>query len=282
MTPGSPSTPKARPSLEVAQAAIDPLFLADVSLAQRVMYPALLDNHDQHLKSRGEENPMRWVYFSPLHHAEGGLLTRELIQNLHGGDNILVVGAGLGDIERYLINQCRVHPDRITAADIDVREYPNDLGVRALQFSMLNDWPVERDRYRYILIPEALGMALSWTAGEALADRYQIPAERLLEVSYIARDIFNGGPQSIPVEKADDFLAVVSPPGTRASRSWKVIENALRSLTPHGELRLNGHCLDMRALAALLLYAERSDVPVAQVTLGRHSISFQRGAAESW
>jgi hypothetical protein len=125
-------------------------------------------------------------------------------------------------------------------------------------------------------------MALSWTAGEALADRYQIPAERLLEVSYIARDIFNGGPQSIPVEKADDFLAVVSPPGTRASRSWKVIENALRSLTPHGELRLNGHCLDMRALAALLLYAERSDVPVAQVTLGRHSISFQRGAAESW
>ena len=224
---------------------------------------------------------MRWVYFSPLHHAEGGLLTRELIQNLHGGDNILVVGAGLGDIERYLIKQCGIHPERITAADIDLREYPSDLGVGTLQFSMLNDWPVERDRYSYILIPEALGMAVSWTSGDSVVDRYQIPVDRLVDVSRIARDIFDGGPRSIPVEKADEFLAIVSPPGARASRSWKVIENALRSLTPEGELRINGHCLDMRALAAILLYAERSEVPVARVSLGRHSISFQRGAAES-
>ena len=281
MNPADESRARERAPLEVSQATIDPLFLANVSLAQRAMYPALLDTNDQHLKSRGEENPMRWVYFSPLHHAEGGLLTRDLIQNLHGGEHLLVVGAGLGDIERYLIKQCAVTPDRITAADIDLREYPSDLGVRTLQFSMLNDWPGEHDRYRYILIPEALGMAVSWTAGDTLVDRYQIPSERLLEVSCIARDIFDGGPASIPVEKANDFLEVVSPPGTRASRSWKVIENALRSLTPEGEVRINGHCLDMRALAALLLYAELSEVPIARVSLGRHSISFQRGVAES-
>ncbi len=220
------------------------------------------------------------VYFSPLHHAEGGLLTPDLINGLRQGGEILVVGAGLGDIERYLVHVGGVDPRCITAADVDLKEYPSELGVQKAEFNMLLPWPAQRTHYQYILIPEALGMAVSWTSGDHSIDSKKIPLESLDRICEIAADIMNNGPRSVPAEEAHFFLSTVSYPGSRTHRSWSVIENALRSLAPEGQLRLNGHCLEMRSLAALLLYADGCDIPVERVSFGRHSITFHRGRSD--
>jgi hypothetical protein len=55
----------ARDPIHVGQISVDESFLAEVRQNQRVLYPALLDCNEQHLKGRGEANPMVWFTFRP-------------------------------------------------------------------------------------------------------------------------------------------------------------------------------------------------------------------------
>jgi len=219
---------------------------------------------------------MRWRFFSPLHHAKGGLVTRDLIESLRAGGELLVVGAGPGDIERYLIEACGLNPACIHAGDIDLRDYPVDLGVKTTCFNMLEPWPVDGNRYQCILIPEALGMAAAWTPGERIVGREALPSAHIPFIGQVARAIMTHGPQSVDESERKTFVQLVCHEHSRLARSWPALENALRCLKAGGELRVNGHCMHMSELAALVALSDTCKPQVSTISFGQHSFSLRR------
>jgi hypothetical protein len=273
MDPLDPSSASNRPTLELGSVTADSAFLKVVSSEQRQIYGEQLRNHDLHIGKASESNPNRWVFFSPLHHARNGLLSADLIMSARKGAEILIIGAGCGDIERYLIKARSVDPNRITAADIDLSLYPNDLGVRTFEFDMFHSWPVEAKQYQYILIPEALGMAL--LRNKAI-NRHQPDFDLLEEMIEIQEQIYSDGLESVSKFDIEQYLGWAYRPGSRAALAWSVIEQALRYLAPGGELRINGHNLNDEEIIPILVFANRGDTPVSRVTFGNNSILLQR------
>jgi hypothetical protein len=268
-----PSSGNKRPALECGSVELDSTFLADVALEQRQLYGDGLRFHDLHLKKEGIANPRNWVFFSPLHHACAGILTADLVNDARRGADVLVVGAGCGDIERYLINACSIDPKCLTAADIDLSSYPNDLGVRTVQFDMFDPWPVGDNRYRYILIPEALGMALLF---HSKLIQHEPSMEQMPEMLQIKFRIDQDGPRAVSNQELEQFMKWAYAPDSPAALAWSVIERGVRHLAPGGELRINGHCLSGEEITSILVLADRHAAPVSRVSFGRHSIIFQR------
>ncbi len=268
-----PSPGKGRPAFECDSVDLDREFLADVSREQRELYGDLLRCYDLQLKREEIANPRSWVFFAPLHHANAGLLTADLVINARQGAEVLIVGAGCGDIERYLIKARSVDPRCLTAADIDLSTYPTDLGVRTLQFDMFDPWPVDENRYQYILIPEALGMAMM---GNHKVIVHDLSLEQMPEMLQIKFRIDADGPRAVSEEEVKQFMDWAYTPDSPAAFAWSVIQRGIRHLAPGGELRINGHCLRGEDITSVLVLADRDAAPVSRVSFGRHSMIFQR------
>jgi hypothetical protein len=184
-----------------------------------------------------------------------------------------VVGAGCGDIERYLIEKCEVNPAQISAADKDLSNYPLDLAVETLQFDMVSPWPLEPGRYQHVLLPESLGMAVK----QRLPLMRETPSlGELKEIIGLQKQIFSDGPSCISDQDMKRFLRLVCTPASPAGLAGEVIKQGLQCTAPGGDLRINGHCLSGSELAAVLLMIDRSETSVSSVAFGQHSMLVRR------
>jgi len=261
--------------LSLGAVSLDPSFLNDVDQKQQELYPGFLVSDGDQIANRGEPNKT-WVFFSPLHHARSGLLTPDLVDNMCKGAKLLVVGAGCGDIERYLIKVCAVNPEQITAADIDLSNYASDLGVTTRQFDMVSAWSLEPGQYQHVLLPESLGMAVK--------ARFPLMREspslgELREIFELQKRILGDGPSSISDQETRRFLGLVCTTTSPAGLAGEVIKRGLQYTAPGGDLRINGHCLSGSELAAVLLMIDRCESSVSSVSLGQHSMVIRRASS---
>lgn len=259
--------------LALEQLTVQPTFSQEVGVAQTMLYPGLISDSEKIFPDR--EDKSRYFYFTPYHHAESGLLDEALVNNLHRGDRLLVVGAGRGDIERYLIKGCGVMPQQIDAADIDLTLYPSDLQVRTHQFDMLQLWPLPPEHYQYVLIPEAIGVALL-PKDLRSASSSPMPYRFNSEVVKVSEAVLTGGPHVVSTQDAEFYLNLFEQDSPRAHRTWSIISNALATVKPGGDVRLNGHNLVDPAVAAVLLLTAQSPISVEKVVIGNNSLCFTR------
>lgn len=267
-----PTDPNRNNRLSLEALSLDQSFLDDVTQRQRELFDGYLRNYDDQIANRGEPNTT-WVFFSPLHHARAGLLTPDLVNNMQRGAKLLVVGAGCGDIERYLIKVCGVNPEQITAADIDLSNYPSDLGVMTHQFDMVGAWDLEATLYQHVLLPESLGMAVK---GRLPLMRESPSFGELQEIIKLQTRILADGPSSISDQEMRRFFDLVCTTTSPAGLAGDVIKQGLRYTAPGGDLRINGHCLSGGELAAVLLMIDRSESSISSVSLGQHSMVIRR------
>jgi hypothetical protein len=156
---------------------------------------------------------------------------------------------------------------------VDLSSYPTDLGVKTVQFDIFDRWPVEMNKYQYILIPETLGMALMFNPKVV---KHQLSLDEMPEMVQIRFRILGDGPRAVPTDEVGQFMQWAYRPNSPAAFAWSVIESGMQHLAPGGELRINGHCLKEEDITSLLVLADRSEVPISRVSFGRHSIAFQR------
>lgn len=87
-----------------------------------------------------------------------GLVDQKVIAKLMEGGMLLVVGTGLGKLEKVLWKGYNIPAEQISIADIELNQEIESLPFNKFEFDLTKKWPLLR-KFDFIFFPESFGVA---------------------------------------------------------------------------------------------------------------------------